>query len=181
MSEYLASLAIPLLLLVLSLLLLFRRRRQPDLFDCFLEGAKEGLHTSIRLLPTLVALMVAVAMVRASGLGEALSGWLTPACNAVGIPPEMVSLVLIRPVSGSGSNAMLADLFDRYGPDSFVGLCASVLVGSSDTLIYILAVYFSGVGVRRTRHAFLAACITSVVGLLLSCWVCRFLYGEGGL
>ena len=84
MSEYLASLAIPLLLLVLSLLLLFRRRRQPDLFDCFLEGAKEGLHTSIRLLPTLVALMVAVAMVRASGLGEALSGWLTPACPLPG-------------------------------------------------------------------------------------------------
>lgn len=181
MTEYLAGLAIPLLLALLALLILFRRRQSPDLFDAFLGGAREGMETSVRLLPTLVALMTAVSMVSASGLGERLSAWLAPVLTPLGIPAELLPLVLIRPVSGSGSNAMLLDLFDRYGADSLIGLTASVLVGSSDTLLYVIAVYFSAVGVRRTRHALPAAILVAFLSLLFSAWISLRLFGEGGL
>lgn len=180
MLEFLSGLALPALLGGVALLLLFHRRRASALFDEFLLGAKEGVGTSVRLLPTLVALMVGVSMLRASGFPALLSTWLSPVCARLGIPAEILPLVFLRPVSGSGSNAMLIDLFDAYGADSFAGLCASVLLGSSDTMIYVIAVYFSAVSVKRTRHALPAATLVAVLCLLLSCLVVRLVFGEEG-
>ncbi len=180
MLEFFSGLALPALLLGVALLLLCRRRQTATLFDEFLLGAQEGVGTSVRLLPTLVALMVGVSMLRASGFTTLLSSWLAPLSERLGIPAEILPLVFLRPVSGSGSNAMLIDLFEAYGADSFAGLCASVLLGSSDTMIYVIAVYFSSVSVRRTRHALPAACLVAVLCLLLSCFVTRLVFGEEG-
>lgn len=179
MTAYIAGFVLPLLLVCLAVLLLAKRKSAPHLFDEFLSGARDGITTSVRLLPTLVALMVAVAMVRESGLGQRLADLLAPCFAPLGIPAELLPLALIRPFSGSGSNAMLTDLFAQYGADSFVGIAASVLVGSSDTLVYIIAVYFSAVGVRRTRHALPAATLTALACLILSCFVCRLFFPEG--
>jgi spore maturation protein B len=179
MIEWISALAIPLLLCGMALVLLILARQKSNLFDEFLSGAKEGMMTSVRLLPTLVALLTAVSMLRASGFLEWLAACLSPYTARMGLPAELLPLLLIRPVSGSGSNAILIDLFEQYGADSLVGLCASVLVGSSDTLVYIIAVYFSAVGVQRTRHALPAALLTSLVCLSLSLLVCRLFFGEG--
>lgn len=179
MTEWIGSLAIPFLLCVMAVLLLLPGNRKRNLFDAFLEGAKEGMLTTARLLPVLVGLLTAVSMLRASGLLEGLADRLGPYTARIGLPAELLPLLLLRPFSGSGAQAMLLDLFERYGADSFVGLCASVLVGSSDTLVYVIAVYFSGVGIRRTRHAFLAAALTAALCLLLSVQLCRVFFGDG--
>ena len=107
-------------------------------------------------------------MLSASGFPGLLSEWLAPVGEALGIPLPVLPLSLIRPFSGSGSVALLSDLFADYGPDSAAGLCASVLMGSSDTLVYVICLYFSSVGVRRTRYAFPVAIFVMVVCLLLS-------------
>ena len=117
-------------------------------------------------------------MLRASGLIDLLVTWLGPLAASVGIPGEMLSLVLLRPVSGSASNALLLDIFERYGADSLVGLCSSVLLGSSDTVFYVVAVYFSAVHVRHTRHTLAVALTVSLVALFLSCAVCRLMFSE---
>lgn len=180
MPEILSAAALPLLLLGAAIPLLISRRRAA-LFDAFLAGAREGLRTTVSLLPTLVLLLTAVSMLTASGVSALLARLLTPLGEALGVPAGLLPLFLVRPVSGSASGALLSDLFDTYGPDSFTGLCASVLLGSSDTLVYILAVYFAAAKVRRTRYAFPCAVAAAVFTLLLSCAVCRLLYGEGGL
>lgn len=181
MPEWLSGIAVPLLLCVTAVVLLARRRGKRDPFDAFLSGAKDGMRTAVGLLPTLVPLLSAVSMLRASGFCDRLAEWLAPFCTRLGIPAALLPLVLLRPVSGSGSNAMLLDLFEQFGADSFVGLCASVLLGSSDTLVYIIAVYFSAAQVRRTRHALPAAVLAAGFALLLSCFLCRLLFGEAGL
>ncbi|MFA6948105.1 MAG: nucleoside recognition domain-containing protein, partial [Eubacteriales bacterium] len=128
---------IPLILCVVCAAILFSRR---DLFDGFIRGARGGLACSLRLLPTLVALVAAVSMFSASGLADALSSLLSPLCAALGIPPEIVPLLAVRPVSGSASTAAAAELFGRIGSDSFAARCAAVIMGSSDTLVYVITI-----------------------------------------
>lgn len=166
----LSSYALPFAVCLFSLVLLFSRKTG---FDEFLNGAQDGIKTTVSLLPTLCVLMVAVSMFSASGLPEILASFFAPLCRALGLPSALLPLVFLRPFSGSGSNALLASLFENYGPDSAVGFAASVLLGSSDTLFYILAVYFGSVGVKKTRYAFPAAFLVMVFCLILSLAVCR--------
>lgn len=142
-------------------------------FEDFLEGAKEGGRTAISLLPTLVGLVVAVRMLSASGLTDAVAALLSPLWTALGAPPELLPLILLRPFSGSGSNALLLDLFTRYGTEGEAGFLASVLMGASDTLVYILTLYFSHIGVRRTRYAFPAALLSMLFCLFLTLLIAR--------
>lgn len=165
---------LPLILVLISLLLLYPKK---DLFSAFLEGAKEGLETVIRLLPTLVLLLTAVGTFTASGAADALAAKLAPLCGAIGIPAELVPLLLVRPVSGSGATALAADLFARYGADSFAGLCASVLMGCSDTVIYICAIYYGSIGVRRSGHTLPAALLTMLFCIFFSCFLARLFFG----
>ncbi len=166
----LSAYALPLLLCILAALLLFSRRAR---FDRFLKGASDGARTAFSLLPTLVGLMVAVRMLSASGLSDAVAARLSPLLCALGLPAELVPLILLRPFSGSGSNALLLDLFSRYGAESYAGFLASVLMGASDTAVYVLTLYFSRVGVRRTRYAFPAALLT-----MLFCVAMTLLFGR---
>lgn len=116
-------------------------------------------------------------MFSASGLADALSSLLSPFCAALGIPPEIVPLLAVRPVSGSASTAAAAELFGRVGPDSFASRCAAVIMGSSDTLVYVITVYFSAVSPRRTRHAMSAAALTMVFCVFFSCALTRMYFG----
>lgn len=168
----LGSLAIPGVVGVAALLLLLSRR---PLLDAFVRGAEQGLKTAVHLLPMLVLLMTAVGMLSASGLPDTLGRLLRPIGDRLGIPMELLPLCILRPVSGSGSNALLLDLFSRCGVDSFPSLCASVLMGSSETLLYVAAVYYSSVGIRRTRQTLPIAFFVMLVCILLSCALCRLL------
>ena len=177
--ETVSAWVIPTVVLLSALPMVSRKK---DYFAAFIAGAKNGLASAVRLLPVMIALMTALSMLEASGALTYLSGILSRPAAALGIPAELIPLLLTRPVSGSASTAAYASLLDQYGPDSFVCLCASVLMGSSDTLIYILSVYFSGTaltpggGVRRTRHAFPAAILVMLLCIFLSCAITRLFF-----
>jgi spore maturation protein B len=150
--EWVSSLVLPFFTAAVGGILLFGRRK--NYFDAFVSGAKEGLRTAVGLLPTLTALTVAISMLNASGLVAFLAELLAPLATPLGLPSELLPLLLTRPFSGGASLAAYGDLLSRLGADSFAGLCASVIYGSSDTLVYVITVYCSSVGIRRTRWAF---------------------------
>lgn len=173
MSFTAASLFIPLVLAAVSFIFICGRK---DYFSEFIEGAKEGLSVTISLLPPLIALVTAITLLNASGAVDFLCNLLSPAASFLGVPKELLPLVLTRPFSGSASTAILFDLYEKYGADSFAGLCASVLCASSDTLVYIISVYFASVGVRHTRSAFPAAFLTMLFSVFLSCLLCSLFF-----
>ena len=170
MLERVGAMAVPCLLGVVGALLLFGRR---PYLKIFLEGAREGLQTAVGLLPTLLLLVVGISMLQASGVPMHLSALLRPVTGALGIPEELLPLLLTRPFSGSAATATYADLLARYGADSFVALCASVIMGSTDTLFYVIGVYFSAVGVRKSRYAIPVAILVMLFGTVFSVLICR--------
>lgn len=171
--EYIASLAIPLVVCLVGIILCFSKKAS---FDDLSNGVSEGLQVCVRLVPTLIILMVAVSMLSASGAVDFLVKTLSPIGDKIGVPIELLPLILMRPVSGSASNAMLAELFEKYGTDSFAGRAASVMMGSSDTIIYVCAVYFSAVGVKKTRHALPSAFAAMIFSVFISCAVCKVMF-----
>ena len=170
MIEYLSSLAIPLILAFAGCLMLFGKT---PYFDSFVEGARDGLKSAVSLLPTLVALMAGVGMLRASGFTELLSAAISPLTDKAGIPSELLPLLLVRPFSGSASTAAYSSLLEQYGADSFISLCASVRMGSSDTLVYVISVYFSSVGIKKSRYAIPCALAVMIFCIVFSCLICR--------
>ncbi len=166
----LSTLAMPLVTVLVGMLFLFGKK---NYFDAFLKGAKDGMKTTLNLFPTLIALMVAIAMLNASGAVEAISSFLSPVADALGVPTDLMPLLLTRPFSGSASTASFSALLNTVGADSFAGLCASVIFASSDTMVYVIAVYFSSVGIKRTRWAFPCAIAVMLFCLFFSCFLCR--------
>lgn len=138
-------------------ILLFGMVRRVPVFDTFLQGAKEGLSSSVSILPALIGLMMGVSMLEASGALDILSCFLRPAAQWLGFPVEAIPLALLRPFSGSGSTALAASLFSSIPPDSFAGRVISVMLGSSETTFYAVAVYFGAVGIRKTKWTVPAA------------------------
>jgi spore maturation protein B len=134
--------------------------KKVDVFTEFIDGAAEALKSGISVLPALVALMTAIGMFRASGALGALTEFLTPAARAVGFPPEVLPLTLIRPISGSGAIAVFDGILSGVSPDSFAGRVASVIMGASETTFYTIAVYFGATHIKKPRHA-LAASLTA--------------------
>ena len=170
MMETISALAMPVVAALVGALMLFGKK---DYFSAFTRGAMEGLKTAIRLLPTLCALLTAISLLNASGAVERLSSLLAPGARAIGVPQELLPLLLTRPFSGSASTAAYTDLLARVGPDSFAGLCASVIFGSSDTVVYVITVYCSSVGIRKTRWAFPCAFAVMLFCIFFSCFLCR--------
>ena len=170
MLETISALAMPLVAVLVGLIMMIGKK---DYFAAFTRGAMEGLKTAVRLLPTLCALLTAISLLNASGAVEMIAGWLAPAAGAIGVPQELLPLLLTRPFSGSASTAAFTDLLSRVGPDSFAGLCASVIFGSSDTVVYVITVYCSSVGIRRTRWAFPCAFAVMLFCIFFSCFLCR--------
>ena len=164
---------IPVLLAGAALYALCRR---VDVFSALTTGAGEGLSVVLRILPPLVALLTAVYMLRASGALELLTELLTPVLTFLGIPPETVGLLLIRPVSGSGALAVGSDIMQTYGPDSTIGRTAAVMLGSTETTFYTVAVYYGAAGIRRTRHTIPAALAADITGFLAAAWTVRWMF-----
>lgn len=139
-----------------------------NVFDCFIEGGKEGMRTAFQLAPTLIGLIVAINMLTASGAFDLLSQAITPLANKLGFPPEIVPLAAVRPFSGSGALAMFETTIQRFGPDSVQGRVASVMMGSSETTFYATAVYFGAVGVTKTRHTIPCALLADFSSFVLA-------------
>ena len=172
--DLLSAWAVPLLLAGVPLYALARKVK---VYPVFLEGAKEGFETGVRIIPPLVAVMVALGLLRASGALEALAGLLAPVLGPLGLPASVLPLALIRPLSGGGALGVVGDVLRAEGPDSYAGRLASVMCGSTETTFYVLAVYFGAAGVTRYRHALPAALLADLAGLVAAVAVVRYLFG----
>ena len=163
--------------LLLAFTVLFGLWKRVNVYDALSLGAREGLDILLGILPNLVGLMTAVYMLRASGLMDALGGLMAPALVRLGIPPETAALLFIRPVSGSGALAVGSELMASHGPDSYVGRVAAVMLGSTETTFYTIAVYFGSAGIRKTRYAIPAALIADLAGFMAAALAVRLLFG----
>ena len=166
--ESAATLAIPLIILAVGILMILGKT---DYFQVFLKGAEEGFRTAVGLLPTLVLLLTAVSMLRASGATELLSRVLSGPADRIGVPSEIVPLILTRPLSGSASSAMFSSLLEEVGADSLAAACAAVIMGSSDTVVYIISVYFSSVKVKKTSYALPLSFAVMIFCVFFSCFI----------
>ena len=169
----LSSLLVPVLLSVTAAVGLGRR---VNVYDTLVDGAREGLSVSVKILPSLVGLLTAVYMFRASGAMEFLGDLLSPALELVGIPSETAALLFIRPVSGGGALAVGSDLIAQYGPDSYIGRVTAVMLGSTETTFYTIAVYFGSAGIRRTRYAVPAALAADLTGFVAAAFAVRLFF-----
>lgn len=170
----LSSLVVPALLCFTSC---YALRQRVDVYSALTKGAEEGLHVLVHILPSLIALLTAVYMFRASGAMEWLGSLLAPLLEAVGIPPEAAPLIFVRPVSGSGALAVGSELMATYGPDSYIGRVVAVMLGSSETTFYTIAVYFGSCGIVKTRYTIPASLCADAVMFLTSAAAVRLLMG----
>ena len=151
--------------------------RRVKIYEVFVEGAKEGFTIGVRIIPYLVAMLVAIGIFRASGAMDILTAILLPVTNFIGMPAEALPMALMRPLSGSGALGVMSEIFKSNGPDSPVGRLVSVMMGSGETTFYVLAVYFGAVGVKKTRHAVPVSLFGDLVAVTASVVVCRWLFG----
>ena len=157
-------------------ILLFAFSKKKPVYDHFIEGAKSGFKTVFMIAPTIVGLMVSVGMLRASGALDILSGLIAPITNRFGYPSETVPLTLMRLVSSSASTGLLVDLFENYGPDSFIGTFTSIMMSSTETVFYTMSIYFMSVKITKSRFTLAGALLANFFGVILSLIITRYLY-----
>jgi len=150
--------------------------KRVKVYEVFVDGAKEGFNVAVRIIPYLVAMLMAIGVFRASGAMDLLSAALSPVTSLIGMPPEALPMALMRPLSGSGSLGIMTELMKVHGPDSLIGVLVSTMYGSTETTFYVLAVYFGAVGIRNFRHAVAVGIIADVVGMLAAVWIVRALF-----
>ncbi|HHP7236975.1 spore maturation protein [Longibacter sp.] len=146
-------------------------------YEVFVEGAKEGFQVAVTIIPYLIAILFAIGMFRASGAMDFLVDMLDPVLALIGIPAEVVPMGLIRPLTGSGSAGLVADMIQQYGEDSLLVKMVATMFGSTETTFYVIAVYFGAVNIRETRHAVPAGLFADFVGFLASVYVVKLLFG----
>ncbi|MCM1194663.1 MAG: hypothetical protein NC099_01470 [Corallococcus sp.] len=161
--------------IILILILLYGLIKKVNVYDGFVRGAKKSFDLSVSVFPYLAAMFIMVNALRASGLDKYLTAVFAPPFNLLGIPSEVVELLLLRPFTGSGSLALLSDVYAQYGADSYVGRCASVIMGSSETVFYVASVYFAGTNVKRTGFAIPIALFCNLIGGIAACLLCRIM------
>ena len=172
MTHVLSAISICFIPIVITIIIGHGFFKRKPVYDYFIEGAKDGIKTAIEILPYIIAIFIGIESLVSSGAMEFLENLFSPMLDIMGIPKELTSLILLRPVSGSGSLVLVEHIVSAYGPDSFLGRAASVMAGSCETVFYVLAVYFGVTAVKKIRHAFLAGIIGYIVGVVASVWIC---------
>ncbi len=176
MAALVSSLSVWFISLLLLMILLTAFWKRVPVYEVFTEGAKGGFQIAVDLIPHLVGMMVAVTVFRESGAMDLLVQVIAPIGHLLGIPEEVLPLALIRSISGSGSLAITTDIIDTHGPDSFLGRLASTMFGSSDTTLYVLAVYFGAVGIRNSRYALKVGLLADLVAVMASVFIVRWVF-----
>ena len=165
-----------LLPILVSGLILFGWMRGVKVYDSLVEGAKEGFQVAIKIIPFLVAILVAMGMLRASGCLDLLAYILSPITTFLGMPPEVLPVALVRPLSGTGAMGVMTEIMNTYGPDSLIGYMASTFYGSTETTFYVLAVYFGSINITKTRHALPACLSADIIGILAATLIVTYFY-----
>ncbi len=172
--DTLSTWAVPLLVAGIPL---YALTRKVNVYAAFLEGARGGFETGIRIVPPLTAVLVALGMLRASGALDGVARALAPLLDPLGVPASVLPLMVIRPLSGGAALGVVGDVLRSEGPDSYAGRLVSVMCGSTETTFYVLAVYFGAAGITRYRHALPAALLADLAGMTAAVVVVRLLFG----
>ena len=170
--NYFSSLAIPLTIMVI---IFYGLKEKKKTFDVFLVGAKEGIEIVVKMLPTLLGIFLAIGLLRSSGIIDFFVNLLTPITDFIKFPSQVMPLALLRPISGSASMAVAVDIMNNYGVDTLVGIITSVIMGSTETTFYTIAIYTSCVGIKKTRWILLPALAADIAGMVASVLICRVL------
>ncbi len=170
MINYISSIIIPLMIVLIILYGIYEKQK---VFDLFIQGATEGITIVAKLFPTLLGIFLAIGLLRNSGVLELILTIIEPIINLFNIPKEIMPLALLRPISGSASLGIATDIMKQYGPDSLIGMIVSTIMGATETTIYTIAVYTSIVGIKKIRFVLIAALIADVVGMILAVVLCR--------
>jgi spore maturation protein B len=165
--------AIPFFLLAIPV---YGAIRGVKVYESFVEGAKEGFQVAVRIIPYLVAILVAVGMLRAAGAIDMLARVLDPVLHRIGMPADILPLAILRPLSGSGSLGIVTELVKTHGPDSLIARMAATAYGSTETTFYVLAVYFGSVAIKKTRHAVIVGLTADIVSLIAAIIICRVVF-----
>lgn len=171
--DWMSILAIPVIIL---LFLSYGYYKKVKVYEVFVEGAKEGFEVGVKIIPFLVAMLVAIGMFRASGALDLLTTLLSPVTNFIGMPSEVLPMAFMRPLSGSGSIGIMTELMQTHGPDSLIGFMASTMFGSTETTFYVVAVYFGSVNIYKTRYALPAGLLADAAGLITAVYITRLLF-----
>ncbi len=177
MSAIISILSTWIIPLLIFITLLYGYLKGVKVFDTFVEGAREGFSTAVKLIPFLVAMLVGIGLFRESGAMDILVYFLKPVLNYFGIPGDILPLAIMRPVSGSCSLAIVTELLHSEGPDSFLGRLASTILGSTDTTLFVITVYFGSVGIRQTRHALPVGLLADLTGFIAALIICTLVFG----
>lgn len=163
---------------IIVFILVYGYLKDIKMYEVFVEGAREGFQISIKILPFLVTMLFAIALFRESGILDIITSAVKPVLTFLGIPPEVLPLALMKPMSGSGSLGITAELIQKYGPDSLVGRIASTMMGSTETIFYTMAVYYGAVGIKKMRHTLPCALLAHAAGVIASCIICSVVFGN---
>lgn len=166
--------AIPFLLLVIPITAYFRGVK---VYETFVQGAEDGFRTAVKIIPFLVGMLVAIGVFRASGAMDLLVSAIKPVTNFLGIPPDILPLAIMRPLSGGGALGIAAEMISTHGPDSFLGRLASTMQGSTDTTFYVLTVYFGSVGITKYRYALHLGLIADITSLMAAIFITNLVFG----
>ncbi len=172
--EVVSVIAIPGLVLFVVAYGAFKRVK---IYEAFVEGAKEGFNVGVKIIPYLVAMLVAIGIFRAGGAMELLSVAISPITSLIGMPAETLPMALMRPLSGSGALGVMSEIIKVHGADSLIGRMVSVMMGSGETTFYVIAVYFGSVAVSKTRHAVPAGLVADLVSVVTSVWLANLIFG----
>ncbi|MFT9494290.1 spore maturation protein [Anaerosolibacter sp.] len=162
--------------ILITMILLHGFIKKVNIYEAFVEGAGEGFKTAVRIMPYMIAIFLAIGIFRESGALSLFTKVLSPITKVLGIPREVVPLVIMRPISGSGALGIVRDIIHTYGADSFIGRVASTMMGSAETIFYTMAVYFGAVAIRNTRHTLSAALISHLAAVIASVVICSILF-----
>ena len=173
MLEWISTGIVPLMVLVIFG---YGYIKGVDIYTTFIEGAKEGIKTAVRIMPYLIAIFIAMGILRGSSALDMLTDLLSPFMRLLGIPNEIFPLVLIRPISGSGALGVVRDTINHYGVDSFPGVLASVMVGSSETIFYTISIYFGSVNIKDYRYTLKAALLSYIISIFVTVFICGLYY-----
>lgn len=172
MTLFLSTVSLFFIPAIITVILIHGLKKKVPVYDLFSEGAKDGITTAVEILPFIIAIFLAINSLTASGAIDWLQSLLSPFLHLIGIPEELTSLILLRPISGSGSLLLAEEIMRENGVDTLIGRSAAVMAGSCETFFYVLALYFGVTAVKKMRHTFIAGLIGYIIGVLMSVYIC---------
>ncbi|WP_138204332.1 spore maturation protein [Haloimpatiens lingqiaonensis] len=162
--------------IVIGLIVIYGMKNGVKVYECFVEGAKDGIGICVKIFPYLLAMLIAVGVFTDSRLLDAFINLVRPVVKIIGLPPEVVPLVMVKPLSGSGALGVFTDILKRYGADSYIGLVASIVMGSTETIFYTLTVYYGAVKIKNIRHTLWAAIFADLTAIIMAVTLVRLMF-----